>query len=111
MQFGDKPLFENISVRFGDGYRYGLIGANGCGKSSLFALLRGELQADAGELALPPRTVIAHVAQETPALERSALDYAIDGDTVLRRLETELAAAEAAHDGHRIGELHGARFR
>jgi len=59
-------------------------------------------------LDLPPGWRIAHVAQETPALQRSALDYAIDGGTTLRRLHAELARAEAAHDGHAIAELHAA---
>ncbi len=105
---GAKPLLEAADLTLNPGEKVGLIGANGSGKSSLFALLRGELHADAGDLDFPARWRIAHVAQETPALERSALDYAIDGDTALRRLEQELAEAEAAHDGHRIGELHAA---
>src|SRR5690606_35502604 len=83
-----------------------LIGNNGAGKSSLFALLRGELQADQGEVDYPQRWRVAHVAQETPPLERSAIDYAIDGDTTLRRLEAELAEAEAADDGERIGSVY-----
>ena len=105
---GVKPLLEGADLTLNPGEKVGLIGANGSGKSSLFALLRGELHPDAGDLDFPARWRIAHVAQETPALERSALDYAIDGDTTLRRLENELAAAETAHDGHKIGELHAA---
>jgi ATP-binding cassette subfamily F protein 3 len=105
---GSKPLLERADLTLNPGARVGLVGANGSGKSSLFALLRGELQPDAGELSLPPGWRIAHVAQETPALERSALDHVIDGDTSLRRLEADLARAEAAHDGHRIAELHAA---
>ena len=105
---GSRPLLEAADLTLNPGERVGLIGANGSGKSSLFALLRGELHPDAGELTLPPGWRIAHVAQETPALARSALDYAIDGDTRLRRLEAALARAEAAHDGHAIAELHAA---
>jgi len=105
---GTKPLLEAADLTLNPGEKVGLIGANGSGKSSLFALLRGELQADGGDADFPPGWRIAHVAQETPALDRVALDYAIDGDTTLRRLETELDAAEAAHDGHRIGDLHAA---
>ena len=105
---GTKPLLEGADLTLNPGEKVGLIGANGSGKSSLFALLRGELHPDGGDLDFPARWRVAHVAQETPALERSALDYAIDGDTTLRRLEAELAEAEAAHDGHRIGELHAA---
>jgi ATP-binding cassette subfamily F protein 3 len=105
---GTKPLIENADLTLNPGEKVGLIGANGSGKSSLFALLRNELHADAGDVDFPAAWRIAHVAQETPALDRSALDYAIDGDTTLRRLEAELTEAETAHDGHRIGELHAA---
>ena len=105
---GTKTLLESADVALNPGDRIGLIGANGSGKTSLFALLRGELHADMGEVDYPARWRVAYVAQETPALARTALDYAIDGDTTLRRLEAELAAAETADDGHRIGELHAA---
>src|SRR5262245_38610358 len=105
---GTKVLLEGADVSLNPGDKIGLIGPNGSGKSSLFALLRDELHADSGEVDFPARWRIAHVAQETPALDRAALDYAIDGDTTLRRLEAELAAAEQANDGHLIGELHAA---
>jgi ATP-binding cassette subfamily F protein 3 len=105
---GAKVLLEGADVSLNPGDRIGLIGANGSGKSSLFAVLRGELHADLGEVDFPARWRVAHVAQETPALDRPALEYAIDGDTALRRLESELAEAEAADDGIRIGELHAA---
>ncbi len=105
---GVKPLLESADLTLNPGEKIGLIGANGSGKSSLFALLRGELHPDGGDADFPAGWRIAHVAQETPALERAAVDYAIDGDTTLRRLEAELAEAEAAHDGHRIGALHAA---
>ncbi len=105
---GTKPLIETADLVLNPGEKIGLIGANGSGKSSLFALLRNELHPDAGDVDFPAAWRIAHVAQETPALDRTALDYAIDGDTTLRRLEAELAEAEHDHDGHRIGELHGA---
>src|SRR5207253_2891671 len=75
---------------------------------SLFGLLRGELHADQGEVDYPRHWRVAHVAQETPALDRPALEYAIDGDTTLRKLEAELAAAEALDDGMRMGELYAA---
>src|SRR5581483_11316249 len=103
---GAKALLEGADVALNPGDKIGLVGANGSGKSSLFALLRGELHADAGDVDVPARWRVAHVAQETPALERPALEYAIDGDATLRRLESELTGAEAANDGHRIGELH-----
>jgi len=103
---GTKVLLEGADVALNPGDRIGLIGANGSGKSSLFALLRDELHADKGDVDFPKQWRISHVAQETPALDRPALDYAIDGDTTLRRLEAELAEAEHANDGHRIGEVH-----
>ena len=105
---GAKPLLQAADLTLNPGEKVGLIGANGSGKSSLFALLRNELEPDAGDAFFPAFWRVAHVAQETPALERPALDYAIDGDTHLRRLEAELAEAEESHDGHRIGDLHAA---
>jgi ATP-binding cassette subfamily F protein 3 len=109
---GIKPLLEDADLTLNPGEKVGLIGANGAGKSSLFAVLRGELHADLGDVDFPSKWRMAHVAQETPALERSALDYVIDGDAGLRALEAELATLEdsadhAAH-GHRIAELHAA---
>ena len=105
---GTKTLLEGADVTLNPGDKIGLIGANGSGKSSLFALLRGELHADQGEADYPSRWRVAHVAQETPALDKPAVEYAIDGDTTLRRLEAELTVAEEANDGHLIGELHAA---
>lgn len=103
---GAKVLLEDADVALNPGDKIGLIGANGTGKSSVFAMLRGELHADQGDVDYPQRWRVAHVAQETPALDRPAIEYAIDGDTTLRRLETELAAAEAADDGERIGSIY-----
>ncbi|HEX9687152.1 MAG TPA: ATP-binding cassette domain-containing protein, partial [Burkholderiales bacterium] len=105
---GTKVLLDGADVTLNPGDRIGLIGPNGSGKTSLFALLRGELHADQGEVDYPARWRVAYVAQETPELDRPALEYAIDGDTTLRRLERELAAAEADDDGHLMGELHAA---
>ena len=99
-------LFEGASLQIHPGWRVGLSGANGSGKSSLFALLRDELQADQGEVEWPAGWVVAHVAQETPALARTALEYTLDGDAELRAVEAALVQAEAAQDGERIGELH-----
>src|SRR5690606_33381008 len=103
---GAKVLLEDADVALNPGDKIGLIGANGTGKSSVFAMLRGELHADQGDVDYPQRWRVAHVAQETPALDRPAIEYAIDGDTTLRRLETELAAAEAADEGERIGSIY-----
>ncbi|TFV92892.1 ATP-binding cassette domain-containing protein, partial [Oxalobacteraceae bacterium OM1] len=109
---GIKPLLEDADLTLNPGEKAGLIGANGAGKSSLFALLRRELHADLGELDYPAKWRLAYVAQETPALDRPAIDYAIDGDTHLRRLEAELAQAESEAEstanGTRIAELHTA---
>ncbi len=105
---GAKVLLDAAELSINPGERCGLIGANGSGKSSLFALLRGELHADKGEVDFPAHWRIAHVAQETPPLERSAVDYAIDGDARLRRLEKELLSAEKADHGTRMAELHTA---
>jgi ATP-binding cassette subfamily F protein 3 len=103
---GTKPLLEGADVSLNPGERVGLIGANGSGKSSLFALLRGELHADKGEVDFPAHWRISHVAQETPALDRPAVEYAIDGDIALRNLEKSLQEAEQANDGLKIGELY-----
>ncbi|MBK6654889.1 ATP-binding cassette domain-containing protein [Zoogloea sp.] len=104
---GVKTLIEGASLQIHPGWKVGLTGANGCGKSSLFGLLRGELHQDAGDLEMPASWTIAHVAQETPALASPAIDYVLDGDTELRRIEAALERAEAAHDGEEIGHLHG----
>ncbi|NMM38516.1 MAG: ATP-binding cassette domain-containing protein [Glaciimonas sp.] len=109
---GIKPLLDNVDVTLNPGDKIGLIGANGAGKSSLFGLLRGELHADQGEIDYPAKWRVAYVAQETPALERAALDYAIDGDITLRKLEAELAVLEAqpetTENGIAIGNMYGA---
>jgi len=103
---GAKILVDAASLQIHPGWRVGLTGANGTGKSSLFALLRGQLHQDQGDLEIPAGWQIAHVAQETPALAKPAIEYVLDGDAELRDVESKLAAAEAAHDGAHIGELH-----
>ncbi len=103
---GVKVLFEEVSLTFNRGQKIGVTGANGSGKSSLFALLLGELHQDAGDLEIQPRLVVAHVAQETPSTDQLAIEYVLDGDAELRHLERALAAAEQAHNGTRIAELH-----
>ncbi|MBP5986019.1 MAG: ATP-binding cassette domain-containing protein [Azonexus sp.] len=101
-----RPLVVDASVQLHAGWKVGVVGANGCGKSSLFALLSGELHAESGDVELPASWHIARVAQETPALPDSALDFVLDGDVELRRVERELAEAEAKGDGEAIGHLH-----
>ena len=103
---GTKVLLESVDLTLHQSQKIGLVGANGTGKSTLFALLRGELHQDGGDLDLPPRLTIAYVAQETPALDRPAIEYTLDGDGELRRVERDLAAAEAKDDGHALAELH-----
>ncbi|HEV3240255.1 MAG TPA: ATP-binding cassette domain-containing protein [Casimicrobiaceae bacterium] len=105
---GSKRLLEGAALTIHPGHRVGLIGANGSGKSSLFALLRGELDADAGEVSLPPSWVIAHVAQETPPVRMPALEFVLDGDAELRSVERALADAEAdaGTAGEQLAELH-----
>ena len=106
---GPRLLFEQVTLQIHPGYRVGLTGANGTGKSSLFSLILGDLHADTGELSVPRQWVIAHVAQEAPAGDRAAIEYVLDGDRELRELEQQLAVAEAADEGEQIAELH-ARF-
>jgi len=103
---GAKVLFEGASLTFNRGQKIGVTGANGSGKSSLFALLLGEIHQDAGEFEIQPGLVLAHVAQETPATDQAAIDYVLDGDAELRQLEGDLLEAERAHNGTRIAELH-----
>jgi len=92
---GRKVLFQDASFQIHAGQRMGVIGANGCGKSSLFAMLMSELEPDDGELAQDPRDVIAHVAQESPHGSGSAVDYVMDGDSELREVQAAIAEGEA----------------
>ena len=103
---GNKVLLDAVDVTFQQGQKIGLVGANGAGKTTLFALLRGEIQQEGGDLDMPPRMSIAHVAQEMPTLDRAAIEYTLDGDVELRRIEQDLASAEATDDGHALAELH-----
>ena len=100
---GTKPLLENVDLTLNPGDKIGLIGVNGAGKSSLFGMLRNELHADQGEIDFPAKWRVGYVAQETPALDRTALDYAIDGDITLRKLEEDLARLEALPESNDNG--------
>ena len=109
---GARLLLEAVDLTVQRGERWGFVGRNGSGKSSLMALVLGlrdpaGLHPDGGELSLPPDIVMAHVAQETPATQRSAIDYVMDGDAELRSLQAQLAEAEAADDGARQASLFG----
>jgi ATP-binding cassette subfamily F protein 3 len=99
-------LFEAADFKIYPGQKLGLTGANGCGKSSLFALIRGELSADQGQFSMPENWALASVAQETVLSTRLALDFVIDGDDELRRVEARLALAEAEQDSMPIASCH-----
>tara|TARA_R110000868_G_scaffold33587_1_gene121708 strand:+ start:6948 stop:8864 length:1917 start_codon:yes stop_codon:yes gene_type:complete len=93
LQRGTQTLLKDASLRIHDGQKLALIGPNGAGKSSLFALLNAELTVDGGDLEVPAKWRISHMAQEVVASERSALDYAIDGDKPYRTIEAGIANA------------------
>lgn len=97
---GTKRLFDGANLTLFPGHKVGLVGANGIGKSTLFALFRGEIHQDVGEFEMPPSWVVAHVAQHTPQSALSALEFTLDGDRELRVVEAALAKAEATewHD-------------
>ncbi|MDD2658932.1 MAG: ATP-binding cassette domain-containing protein [Methylococcales bacterium] len=105
---GARVLFANSSFTIHKGQKAGFTGANGAGKSSLFALVKNELHLDEGDFSMPPNLEIAHVAQETPAVSSSAIDYVIDGDRELRRLQHQLTLAEQTDNGLKQAELHAA---
>lgn len=111
---GIKNLIKSSSFTIHPNHKVGLVGANGCGKSSLFAAILGQLQPDSGEISMPSTWKIATVKQETPALEMSALDYVIDGDREFRDLERQLEQARAENNGNleatiinQIDTIHG----
>ena len=105
LQRGTKVLFNQASFTISQGWKVGIAGVNGAGKSSLLALVMGELLPDRGDCRLLPGNTIAHVAQETPAVNTSALEYVLEGDRELCELRQEIAAAEATQDPI-LGELH-----
>jgi ATP-binding cassette subfamily F protein 3 len=104
---GSKTLLDETSLTIYPGHKVGLVGANGTGKSSLMALILGHISLDKGEFSLPSGWQVATVAQETPALDVSALEYVIDGDTEYRELEAQLAKAQSDDNGNLIALLHG----
>ena len=103
---GAKRLFGQASAQFPRGQKCGVTGANGAGKSSLFALIKGELLPDSGDIELQPGLVIAEVAQDLPGGATPAIEHVLDGDAELRSIEAQLREAEAAGNGSRLGELH-----
>ena len=111
MQFGSKPLFENISVKFGGGNRYGLIGANGCGKSTFMKILGGDLAPTGGNVFLDPNERLGKLRQDQFAFEQySVLDTVIMGHTELWAVKEErdriYAMAEMSEeDGYKVADL------
>ncbi len=103
---GAQLLLQDVDVTIHPGQKVGITGANGCGKSSLFALINNELQADSGDFFMPPGWVVAYVAQESPSTERSALDYVIDADQQLRTIEAAIEQAGASNEGEKLGQLY-----
>jgi ATP-binding cassette subfamily F protein 3 len=105
-----KVLLEGASVTLNPGEKVGLVGRNGAGKSSLFALLNGGLHEDSGEFYIPTQWRMGQVAQDMPETEQSATDFVIEGDTVLNDARAEVAAAEATDDGERLGNAYMALY-
>jgi ATP-binding cassette, subfamily F, member 3 len=103
---GTKVVLEGASLTLNPGEKVGLVGRNGAGKSSLFALLTGKLQADAGDAEVPAHWQLAEVAQDMPETDEGATDFVLAGDRVLMAAHAALAAAEAADDGMAIAEAH-----
>src|SRR6185369_11320902 len=103
---GTRLLISDASFTIYRGEKVGIVGANGCGKSSLLALILGELHPDAGSFDMPSQLVLAHVAQEMAATQRDAVEFVMDGDAELRETEAAMVAAEARDAGAALGELH-----
>ena len=103
---GVQLLLQDVNITIHPRQKVGITGGNGCGKSSLFALINDQLHADSGEFFIPQNWVIAHVAQESPSSELSAIDYVIDGDSELRRIEQAIAAANDTGHGELLGKLY-----
>lgn len=109
LQRGQKILFEDASLSIYVKQKVGIIGANGSGKSTLFSMILGKLAPDRGEVTLPADLRIAHLSQETPSLDISALEYVKQGDIELCEVQAQLTLAEQQQDDNKIAALH-ARF-
>ncbi len=103
---GVTVLLEHANASINPGQKVGLVGKNGCGKSSLLSLLKGEMSSEGGEVKYPAAWSLAWVNQETPALDVSALDYVIQGDREYIQLMAELEQANIQNDGNQIALLH-----
>ena len=106
MQAGEY-LFRDASLQFAINQKIGVTGRNGCGKSTFFKAILQQFPTEEGELSIPEEWRIAHVAQETPSVAQSALDYVLDGEASYRQLQAELVKANELDDGVRIAEIHG----
>ncbi len=106
LQLGTRFLFQDLNFTLHAHEKVGLIGQNGVGKSTLFAMIQGDIQPDQGDIQLPKNLRLATVKQETPALAMSALDYVLDGDPVYRQQQSELRAAEQTEDIDALGKIH-----
>ncbi|HKX95997.1 MAG TPA: ATP-binding cassette domain-containing protein [Methylibium sp.] len=103
---GPKVVLQSCDLTLNPGEKASLVGRNGAGKSSLFALLTGRLHADAGDFSMPPRWRLAEVAQHMPETDQGATDFVLEGDTRLMAAQAAVAEAEAGDDGHAIGDAH-----
>ncbi len=103
---GTKVLLDQVSTTINPGESVGLVGRNGAGKSSLFALLNGSISEDGGDFFIPPQWRMAQVAQHMPETDESATRFVLDGDTRLAELNAQLAAAEASGDGMEIAQAY-----
>ena len=103
---GSKVILDSASVTLNPGENVGLVGRNGAGKSSLFAMLNGTLHEDGGEFYIPAQWRMAQVAQDMPETEQSATDYVIEGDIVLLAAQAEVTASEISGDGDRMAHAY-----
>ncbi|WP_029525021.1 ABC-F family ATP-binding cassette domain-containing protein [Polaromonas glacialis] len=103
---GSKVILDSASVTLNPGEKIGLVGRNGAGKSSLFAMLNGTLHEDGGEYYIPAQWKMAQVAQDMPETEQSATSYVIEGDVVLLAAQAEVDASEASGDGDRMAHAY-----
>ena len=103
---GPRELLHDVNLTIHTGQKVGITGSNGVGKSSVFALILGHLHADAGDISIPKKMIMAHVAQETPALENTAIEYVLDGDVQLRKLEQDIKKAEENNHGEVLAHLY-----
>ena len=103
---GTKVVLDGASATVNPGEKVGLVGRNGAGKSSLFALLSGTLHEDGGDFSIPPTWRMAQVAQEMPETDQGATAFVLDGDVALAAARREVEAAEAADDGERMAHAY-----